>query len=166
MLHSQRAIFLFVFVFAMLFVLSENALAGQFIRIGIIPDGGEIEVHASPQNCCPGSAGRGVMETDVYEFESDRQVGDRFQCLIRRNATGAPLHLAMIGLDGNILRTASGAPAVCDTRINGTCAPFSILLPPNGLFQCRVSSGGEFGGVEVSPDAHYVLAIRRPPLTR
>ena len=161
MLHSQRAIFLFAIVFATIFAFSENALAGQFMRIGTIRDGGEIEIHASPQNCCPGPVSQ-IMETDVYEFESDGQVEDRFQCLIRRNATGARLRLTMIGLDGNILTTASGAPAACETSTNGTCNPFSIFLPPNGLFQCRVSGG--LGGFEVRPDAHYVLVIRRPPV--
>jgi hypothetical protein len=146
MLHSQRVIFLFAIVFAMIFAFSENALTGQFQRIGAIPDGGELQFHASPKNF------GNIMETDFYQFESVvSDFFDTFRCRIVSNGTGIALTLRAFD-------SADISRGACTTSVNGVCAVSSPFFV-NGLSLCTVSPA--LGGGQ-SAAGHYIIAIGRP----
>jgi hypothetical protein len=148
-------------VFATIFAFSENALAGQIVRIrttASLPVGSQIELHANPQNCCvvdPDSGlpvpDMGSMETDVYEFQSAHNFNS-YSCSIVSNTTGQALNLRMIGLTGDIIGS-------CIAAADGTPCTVTGFLQEFRLWLCTVSTAP---GRPVAPTAEYTLTIGRP----
>jgi hypothetical protein len=133
-------------VFAMVFGLGGDAVAGQFKTLNTagLAVGAQISAHSSPKNT--GAA----MEMEVYEWPTAAG-GGSYRCRILSNTSGVTLNLREIGVNGTVVGS-------CAAANGGTCDTPTLGHVGNLKFMCIVSSAN---GQPVSSTAHYIIAVQR-----
>ena len=125
-----------------------DTFAGQFKTLNntaALPVNGLVRASSSPQNT--GSA----MELESFEFLTTAEVAS-WTCRIIANATGTPLNLRLVGLDGTIIRS-------CVAPAGGVCNTQAVGLVGGHRFQCLVST--QFPAPVTATFPVYTMAVQR-----
>jgi hypothetical protein len=134
--------------FAAALALAGPAEAGQFKNLNntaTLAVGGTVRASSSPQNT--GSA----MELEAFEFLTTPEVSS-WTCRILNNATGTPLNMRLVGLDGTILRS-------CTAPAGGVCNTPAVGLVGGHRFWCLVST--QFPAPVTATFPAYTMGVTR-----
>ena len=125
-----------------------DVFAGQFKNLNntaSLPTGGLVRASSSPQNT--GSA----MELEAFEFQTSPEVAT-WTCRIIANATGTPLNMRLVGLDGTIVRS-------CVAPAGGVCNTQAVGLVAGHRFLCLVAT--QFPAPVTATFPVYTMAVQR-----
>jgi hypothetical protein len=125
-----------------------DAFAGQFKTLNntsTLPTNGLVRASSSPQNT--GSA----MELEAFEFQTGPDVST-WLCRVIANATGTPINMRLVGLDGTIIRS-------CTAPAGGSCNTQAVGLVGGHRFLCLVST--QFPAPVTATFPVYTMAVQR-----
>ena len=125
-----------------------DAFAGQFKTLNntaTLAANGLVRASSSPQNT--GSA----MELEAFEFMTTPEVAT-WTCRIIANATGTPLNMRLVGLDGTIIRS-------CVAPAGGVCNTQAVGLVAGHRFLCLVAT--QFPAPVTATFPVYTMAVQR-----
>jgi hypothetical protein len=136
--------------FATLVVLlsGADAFAGQFKNLNntaTLAVNGLVRASSSPQNT--GSA----MELEAFEFQTTPEVSS-WTCRVIANATGTPINMRLVGLDGTIIRS-------CTAPAGGVCNTQAVGLVGGHRFLCLVAT--QFPAPVTATFPVYTMAVQR-----
>jgi hypothetical protein len=109
-----------------------------------LPVNGLVRAASTPQNT--GSA----MELELHEFLATPADGT-WLCRVIGNATGQPLHMRLIGVDGSIIRS-------CTAPAGGVCNTQAVGLAGGHRYACLVAT--QIGAPAVGIGT-YTMAVQR-----
>ncbi|HEX6739065.1 MAG TPA: hypothetical protein VF310_12370 [Vicinamibacteria bacterium] len=127
---------------------SADAYAGQFKNLNntaTLAVNGLVRASSSPQNT--GSA----MELEAFEFLTTPEVSS-WTCRVIANATGTPLNMRLVGLDGTIIRS-------CTAPAGGVCNTPPVGLVGGHRFLCLVAT--QFPAPVTATFPVYTMAVQR-----
>ena len=125
-----------------------DAQAGQFKNLNntaTLAVNGLVRASSSPQNT--GQA----MEMESFEFLTTSELAS-WTCRVIANATGTPLNMRLVGLNGTII-------ASCTAPAGGVCNTPPVGLVGGHRFQCLVST--QFPAPVTAVFPVYTMAVQR-----